>query len=188
MFYHASSVPHLTVLEPRISNHGASAVYFSVKRENVLVYLSNAIEKYCRETGFAYGGVWEKWASYGFTGEGLLRFEEYYENALVDTYKGVSGYIYSCETLVNEKRLSDIPYAVMTDKPAVITGCEFIPDALAAIEQAELEGSIKILRYQQRSPAMAAWIEKAVRKEYLDAKEHPEYRHFLLGKFPYLAH
>ena len=48
MYYHASSVPGIEVLEPRISNHGIPLIYFSKKRENVLVYLSNAVEKYCR--------------------------------------------------------------------------------------------------------------------------------------------
>ena len=52
ILYHASQTKGLTVLEPRVSNHGVPRVYFSEKRENVLVYLSNAIEKFCRETGF----------------------------------------------------------------------------------------------------------------------------------------
>jgi hypothetical protein len=61
----------------------------STKRENVLVYLSNAIEKCCREHGFVHEGKWHKWGPYGFTKEGLLSLEEYYPNALEDTYKGV---------------------------------------------------------------------------------------------------
>ena len=40
MFYHASQIPNIQVPEPRISNHNVSLVYFSTKRENVLVYLS----------------------------------------------------------------------------------------------------------------------------------------------------
>jgi nicotinate-nucleotide pyrophosphorylase len=51
MYYHASQVGGIKQLEPRISNHGVPLIYFSKKRENVLVYLSNAIEKYCKETG-----------------------------------------------------------------------------------------------------------------------------------------
>ncbi|WP_139165222.1 hypothetical protein [Butyrivibrio sp. INlla16] len=70
-------------------------IYFSRKRENVLVYLSNAIEKYCRETGFDFCGIWQKWGPYGFDKEGRLCLEEYYPNALEETYSGVSGYIYS---------------------------------------------------------------------------------------------
>ncbi len=41
MFFHASQVANITELEPRISNHGVPLIYFSRKRENVLVYLSN---------------------------------------------------------------------------------------------------------------------------------------------------
>ncbi len=41
-WYHASPTKDLTTLEPRISNHGVPLVYLSKKRENVLVYLSNA--------------------------------------------------------------------------------------------------------------------------------------------------
>ncbi len=66
MFYHASNIKDITVLEPHTSNHHIPLIYFSKKRENVLVYLSNAIQKYCREKGFRYIGVWQKWASYGF--------------------------------------------------------------------------------------------------------------------------
>ena len=76
MYYHASQVQGITTLEPRISNHGIPLVYLSRKRENVLVYLSNAIEKYCRETGFAYDGVWQKWGQYGFGPDGRLCLEE----------------------------------------------------------------------------------------------------------------
>ena len=50
MFYHASPVKGLAQLEPRISNQDIPLVYFSRKRENVLACLSNAVEKYCRET------------------------------------------------------------------------------------------------------------------------------------------
>ena len=57
-WYHASPTKDLTTLEPRISNHGVPMVYLSRKRENVLVYLSNAVEKYCKETGFEHVGKW----------------------------------------------------------------------------------------------------------------------------------
>ena len=94
MYYHASPTAGIKTLEPRISNHGMPLVYFSKKRENVLVYLSNAIEKYCRKTGFAYDGPWQKWGPYGFEKDGRLRIEEYYPGMLKETYQGVSGYVY----------------------------------------------------------------------------------------------
>lgn len=88
MLYHASPIGGLTELRPHISNHGIPLLYFSQKRENTFVYLSNAVEKYCRETGFAYNGPWKKWGPYGFTDDGRQRLEEYYPNALEETYRG----------------------------------------------------------------------------------------------------
>lgn len=80
-FYHASQVKGITELEPRISNHDIPLVYFSDKRENVLVYLSNAVEKVCKEAGFSYTGSWYKWGAYGFEKDGRLRLEEYENSA-----------------------------------------------------------------------------------------------------------
>jgi len=65
MYYHASPINGIKQLEPRVSDHGIPLIYFSTKRENVLVYLSNAIEKYCRETGFSYDGKRSKWGRMG---------------------------------------------------------------------------------------------------------------------------
>lgn len=88
MYYHASQTVGIKALETRISNHEIPLVYFSTKRENVLVYLSNSIEKFCKETGFEYFGEWQKWGPYGFEKDGRLQIQEYYPNALIDTYKG----------------------------------------------------------------------------------------------------
>ena len=90
LLYHASPVKGITRLEPHVSNHGKALVYLSDRRENVLVYLSNAVEKHCRENGFVWNGSWHKWASYGFAKDGRLLLEEYYPNATMDTYKGVT--------------------------------------------------------------------------------------------------
>ena len=57
-FFHASQIKGIQVLEPRISNHNLPLIYFSGKRENVLVYLSNAVEKTCKEKKFSvYGNL-----------------------------------------------------------------------------------------------------------------------------------
>ncbi len=184
MFFHASQTPDIKILEPRISNHGTPLVYFSSKRENVLVYLSNAVEKYCRETGFAYDGIWKKWGSYGFTREGLLRLEEYYPDATRKTYQGVSGYIYRIENVPDAVALSDIPDAFTASSPTVVTGCEFVPDAYEAIMEAVAQGKITHVTYDKLSPKMYEWIKKTIISEYREAASHPEYRHFLKNNFP----
>ena len=43
MLYHASPIGGLTELRTHISNHGIPLLYFSQKRENTFVYLSNAM-------------------------------------------------------------------------------------------------------------------------------------------------
>lgn len=184
MYYHASPVCGITRLEPRISNHGLPLIYFSTKRENVLVYLSNAIEKYCRETGFSYDGAWQKWGPYGFDKSGRQRLEEYYPNALRSAYKGVSGYIYRAKMIVDSGFDVQIPNAAASCVPVDVAGAEFIPDAYEAILQAEREGLLSIVRYEEMSDKAREWNEKTIRKEYENASAHPEYRHFLMGNFP----
>ncbi|WP_322173370.1 hypothetical protein [Acutalibacter caecimuris] len=183
MFYHASQTHCIEVLEPRISQHERPLVYFSKKRENVLAYLSNAIEKYCHETGFPYEPPYRKWASYGFH-NGLARLDEYYPNALEDTYRGVSGYIYAVETVPGGETQADIPDAVVTGQPVPVSGCEFVPDAYEAILEAEEAGLILIRRYADLPESMLTWLDGCIKQQYMAAREIPTYRHFLEGKFP----
>ncbi len=183
MYYHASPVKGIARLEPRVSNHGVPLIYFSKKRENVLVYLSNAVERYCRETGFSYDGIWQKWGPYGFGKDGRLRLEEYYPNGLESTYRGASGYIYSAENITDSGFETKIPDAATSSLPVDVSGCEFVPDAWEAILEAEGKGLITILRYAEMSDRMREWNERTIREEYLKAEDHPEYRHFLLGNF-----
>lgn len=183
MFYHASPAHCIEVLKPQVSNHGRPLVYLSKKRENTLVYLSNAVEKYCREAGFSHAGPWQKWASYGFY-EGKLRLDEYYPNAIWDTYKGVSGYIYAAEEVPGGEEQEDIPDAVITSQPVPVLGCEYVPDAYEAILEAEEAGLLLIRRYGELPEAMLAWIDSSIKQEYAEAEDIPTYRHFLKGKFP----
>ena len=178
MYYHASPIKGITQLMPHISNHGIPLVYFSKKRENVLVYLSNAVEKYCQETGFSYDGKWQKWGPYGFNKDGRLRLEEYYPNALISTYKGVSGYIYSAETMTDSGFAVQIPDAVTSSLPVKVSNVEFVTDAYEAILQAERAGLITILRYEEMPAEMREWNERTIKEEYDNAADHPEYRHF----------
>jgi len=184
MYYHASPVKGITELEPHISNHGIPLVYFSKKRENVLVYLSNAIEKYCKETGFSYNGKWQKWGPYGFNNDGRLRLEEYYPNALISTYKDVSGYIYGAEAITDSGFAVQIPDAATSSISVKVSNVEYVTDAYEAILKAEREGLITILRYEEMSAKMREWNEKTIKEEFNNAVDHPEYRHFLKGNFP----
>ncbi len=186
MYYHASPNADIKILEPRISNHNIPLIYFSTRRENVLVYLSNAVEKYCKETHFDYAGPWKKWGPYGFEADGTLRFEEYYPHALEDTYKGISGYIYHVKHLDTPQDNIQISNAVTCTECVPVDGFEFVPDAYEAILEFSQKGLLKIVRYEEHSDGMLAWIKRTMQAEYDTATDHPEYRHFLKGKFPFL--
>ncbi len=186
IYFHASPVDNIKILEPRISNHGEPRIYLSSKRENVLVYLSNAIEKYCREQGYKYNGIWQKWAAYGFNNDGILRIEEYYPNATEETYSGVGGYIYTvegCEDIYPLEGIRDAYYAV---SPVKVLSCEYIPNAYQAILDAERDKLITIQRYENLTPKGLEWIDRSIKQEYSEITEHPEYRFFLEGKFDFL--
>lgn len=183
MFYHASQVPDLQVLEPHPSNHGVPMIYFSSKRENTLVYLSNAIERYCKQEGYSYNGIWKKWGPYGFTNEGILELSEYYPNALEETYRGVSGYIYHTDTAFEVKERPDIPYVFVSEVPIKVSGAEFISDAYEELLKAEAAGKIVIIRYQDNSDKKLEWIRESIQKEYAQSEDHPEYQFFLRNHF-----
>lgn len=185
MYYHASPVAGIKVLEPKVSNHGIPLIYFSKKRENVLVYLSNAIEKFCRDTGYAHTGKWTKWASYGFR-DGIQLLEEYYPNALAETYQGVSGYIYRAASIRETRQEIHIPDAAVSSLPVPVDGVEFIPDAYEAILEAERRGEIFIIRYEAMTESGRDWVRKTVQEEYDSAGEQPEYQYFLKNKFDFL--
>ena len=170
MYFHASSIKGIRILEPRLSNHNTPLIYFSRKRENVLVYLSNAVEKYCKESGFAHSGKWTKWGSYGFTKNGIQHIDEYYPNALIDTYKGVSGYIYAVQTVEDSGFHLQIPDAVTSSNPVPVKYCEYIPDAHEAILAAERDGLVEVCRYEKQSQDKLDWIKHTIRKEYSQAE------------------
>lgn len=181
-YYHASPISGLTLLEPQTSNHGTPLVYASSKRENVLVYLSNAVEKHCREVGFSHNGRWRKWASYGFE-NGKLVLEEYWPEATNWTYQNVGGYIYTVEGDFTPQ--ADIPDAYTTATPARVVGCEWVPDAFLALLQAEKEGKLRLKSYAENSETTLHWLKTVIQREYEQAETAPEYRRFLLDKFPH---
>ena len=186
MYYHASQKKNIKVLEPRISNHNKPLVYFSNKKENVLVYLSNAVEKFCKENNFKYNGIWSKWASYGFTKDGILELQEYYPNATYETYKGVSGYIYSVKEIPGIEKQKDIPNAFHTNKSVNVYDCEYIDDAYERIQDEIRKGNIVLVKYEEFIKTKKEWLYKTIQKEYDEAIDHPEYRHFLTSKFPFI--
>ena len=141
MFYHASSISGLQILVPYTSGHTKALVYFSEKMENTLVYLSNPVERYCKEIGYEHSGRYYRFMSYRFTKDNILEILEYWPNALEETYMGVSGYIYGVMQIPNAQMI-EMPYVIASETPISIESYEYIPDAYLAIMQAEKEKKI----------------------------------------------
>jgi len=184
LLYHASNIANIRVLKPNVSNHNRPLVYFSSKKENVSVYLSNAVEKYCKETGFKCDGKYYKWASYGFDSDGILRLEEYYPHAIEDTYLGVCGYIYSVDTNDVEQQ-SDIPFAYVSRNNVKAVSCEYIYDAYAYITELASIGKIRIKKFDENNLRLQSWINNTITEEYKSASSS-SYKHFLRAKFDFL--
>lgn len=185
MFYHASKIKGLKVLKPHVSSHGKSWVYFSSKRENILVYLSNAVEKHIKDKYNRPLKQYEKWASYGITSDGRVRIEEYYANATKETFGGVSGYIYVVDKLNTAQPLRGIKDVFVTQDEVTVDQCEFIADAYAEILKAESEGKLVIERFEDITDQKRDWIEKTIFNEYINS-DNEDYKEFLLDKFIWL--
>ncbi len=130
ILYHASKIPNIKYLDPMKSVDGNGLLYFSLKRENVLIYLVNAVEKCWLEHGNLPLNNYSIWAPYGFTKDGIFYFDEYYQNALELVYKNQKGYIYKVEiddSLVTP--FSKIPNAYIFDKKVEVKSVETIDDS-----------------------------------------------------------
>lgn len=183
MYFHASNIGGIKKLVPNISSHKRSLVYFTTKRENSLVYLTNAVEKYCREIGFAHKGRYYKWNSYGFNEEGILVLHEYWRNAIIDTYAGMPGYIYSVTNIPQTESIKGIPFGVTSEEAVDVDSCEYIPDAYEALMDAEKKGLIIICKYNDNNIEKLNRIKECIKREYITAQEFPEYKAFLEAKF-----
>ena len=75
-----------------------------------------------------------------------------------------------------------IPDAATSSEPVTVSGVEYVPDAYEAILEAEKDGLIRILRYENATEDMKNWLRKVIPEEYENASDHPEYRYFLDNK------
>ena len=112
--------------------------------------------------------------------------DEYYPNALLETYRGVSGYIYRASSIQEAAQEIHISDAAVSSLPVPVDGVEFIPDAYEAILESERRGEIFINRYEALPEGRHSWLRKTIQEDYDNAVEQPEYRYFLKNKFDFI--
>lgn len=106
MYCPVSKIGNLPILKLFVSPHIKKYIYFSDKRENVLIYFSNPIEKYCKENKINFSEKYTWFEPYGFDRNGTFCYEEYCPNLLYESYYG--GYIYSTKLDSGMNPLRDI--------------------------------------------------------------------------------
>jgi len=185
MFYHASNIKDLKGLKPHVSMHGKSLVYFSDKKENVLVYLSNAVEKYIKEKYNRPLKQYKKWAAYGFNKDGVIRLEEYYPNAIEETFKGVGGYIYCVEKLTLPDSIKEIKNVVAIDDEVEVSSIIEIKDAYEEILKAEQEGKLEILKFENLTEKQIERVKNMMINEFRNT-DNEDYKEFILNKFKWM--
>lgn len=187
ILYHASKVANIEYLDPSMSADGNGLIYFSSKRENVMVYLVNAVEKCWIKHGNKPLNGYSKWAPYGFSKDGRFYFDEYYKNALEEVYKGECGYIYSVD--VDEKSVnafSKIPNAYTCDKTVKVNSVEYISDAYEEFLRSIECGDILLSKYDENNVKAIEWIKKQIINEYNNKGIKDDYKLFLESTFDFL--
>lgn len=81
---------------------------------------------------------------------------------------------------------ADIPDAYTATEPVKVVACEWVPDAYSALAQAEKEGKLRLKSYTENSEKTIRWLETTIQREYEQAENAPDYRRFLMDKFPFL--
>ena len=187
MYYHASKIGNLSVLKPFISNHGKKYIYFSDKRENVLIYCSNPIEKYCKETNFDFNEKCPWFAPYGFDGNGTFCYEEYCPNLFYESYFGVSGYIYKIESNQGITKLKEIRNVYVSKNKVTPEEVEFIENVYDEMIKTEREGKIKIFRYEDISNERKEKNNKMIRDYYIKKCKSRSEKYYYEQHFNFLT-
>ncbi len=183
ILFHGSRTPNITTLKS-FGDGEKPLIYFFSKRENTLIYLCNAVERFCQQTGFNFQGKYATWGPYGFDSDGTLCWSEYYPNALWETFGEAEGYVYKVDTCAQKHKY--IPTAYVSDVPVEVLECEIIPDVYQEILKMESEGKLRISRYEDMSEGRKNWLQKTMKEQYAYPEISPDYKYFLENKFDFL--
>ncbi|MDC7242883.1 MAG: hypothetical protein PQJ44_02755 [Sphaerochaetaceae bacterium] len=190
MYYHGSKTSGIKELQPNFSMHGEKYVYLTTNRAVALVYTVNAIERFYEDNKLEKPEEFQPWYSYGFDKEKLPVFDEYYPNAVKETYKGKSGFIYICEEPKDFSNPTNIYCAIVTKSSVKTIKEEYIEDVYEEILKLEKQGLCKIRRFEEAKEKylnkIESYIKEDIEKYNLNEDVNHNYGVFLRAKFPHL--
>ncbi len=138
--YHGSVIPHITKL---YANSKSS------ERENAVLYLTDSYP-------YSLFYIWD--SKHNFkkgkhitcaVKNGIVYYEEQFENQLQRFYDGVSGYVYIVNDSSEFIKSSNSESIWMTEKSAVVSNVMFIPNVYDEIQKYVVEGKIAINKYSE---------------------------------------
>ncbi len=139
--YHGSSVPGIETLYATSKLHGSEntqVVYLTESIPYALFYIWDA--NHNKRIG-KHVTAWIK--------EGIVSYEEQFPNMLYAFYKGVSGYIYYIDHTEEFSRVENREAMWYSFSDAKVTKAQYIADVYEELLKYEIEGKVKIIRYEK---------------------------------------
>ncbi|MDR0861274.1 MAG: hypothetical protein LBN30_00635 [Oscillospiraceae bacterium] len=170
--YHGSCVTGLARLRPfhrQGSNYDAPVVYLSTLPAVAALYVYNKPFK---------------WLTYGFDVNGKPVYTESFPDSLSYFYRGVSGCVYACDGDFEYVESVGIRCAVISRAEVSVSDTLVVPDAYEFLLQAERDGELSILRYNEHTASRRARTERMVRRAIESERDEPGFAEFAAEVFP----
>lgn len=177
ILYHGSRTLGLKQLCPKQADHDRPYVYLTAVKTVAALYLCNAVEK-------PY-----YWFPYGFGEDGVPVYHELYPNALREVSEGVSGCIYAVEAAEGQTiPFGKLSHVRLGTEPLDVAEVTDIPDAYAYLGRCIAEGSLRVSRYEDKTPAQLEWwygtVAEELREKGLCNAPDCAYSRFVREKMP----
>lgn len=172
--YHGSATPDIAILRPFASNHDKPYVYLSHSEVLATIYAHNPLT---RPNGF-FTYWWRK--------DGILCYDEYFQNQLEEIYAGQTGYVYECEGQFPQ--LERMPWVYLSQEEVPVLRCRKIPDLYQQLLQYEKEGLLFVQRYdrvsEKQREVWANVVRRSLQQTDLSTPEGMEYAAYVRAHFP----
>lgn len=177
ILYHGSRTANITILEPKLADHGKPYVYLTTLQIVAGFYLINAVER-------PY-----YWFPYGFEPDGTVHYQEWYPHALKEAAWGKSGCIYTVESQASVFHpLDNIPCARLSTEPLAVKDCLQIENCYSWLMEQEKQGAFALKRFEEKTKEQLDFmceslVEELFRKNMI-ASPNCAYAKFVRDKFP----
>lgn len=164
--YHGTTVSDLEILQAASRDRdGNPVLYLTDRYAYSLFYIRD------REISFVTCGVGV---------DGTVNYDEKFPEQLEMLYRGMSGWVYEVEVDARPGKVNGI-YIVQGD--ATITGKTYIPDVFDAIQREITRGTVKLLAYEDTTPAQRALNREGMVRLFLSERNMPPKKEAFFRKY-----